>query len=232
MGQRARRHSCRMGQPLDQRSRWKTCRRTCFTESSSSLAPSWPPRLTLHHLLLVLYFLYTATSALIVSFGLEHPNILCVLCSKSATQICNGCAGGLDPEGGKLQEIFYCGAKCQNKHWPSHAKECMDARDRRCVYRAGSLAQALFYRIRERLWSTPIVHIHKHQGLNLHIFEGSHDGNSHTKPFQYVMVKHDLDKNAVLAFMTCRTVLVYLEAFIKEMLRGKSPHQSVYAYSA
>jgi len=151
---------------------------------------------------------------------LKDPGKKCVQCSGSAIQVCNGCKGALDVEGQVVEEVAYCEAACQKLHFPKHARACNDAKARRCLWRAASTAQLAFYLVRKRLWSTSIEKVETKGQGNLLIREGLHRG-ANFLPFQEHLFENESDQRAVLSFLTCRTVLVYLHDFINDILRGE-----------
>ena len=78
----------------------------------------------------------------------------------------------------------------------------------------------LHYSLRERLWSSNIGQIEFGEDGKTNIFEGEHSG-VHFITFPKTPEMTILEKQAVLANLTCRTVLVYFRRLISMMFKRK-----------
>ncbi len=154
-----------------------------------------------------------------MEMGRSSEKRVCVVCSKARTQVCNGCKGALDASQDPIEGVPYCSLDCQKAHWPIHISECNDARDRRDLFRAAHSAQTLFYDITERLYRTSVEHVEREEDGNLLVYEGLWR-DTHFGAFPTWKCKTVADKEAVLAMLNCRTLLVHLHYFLTAVLRG------------
>lgn len=84
----------------------------------------------------------------------------CSVYSKDANLICKGCKDTPDGAIG-LTAVYYCGTTCQSLAWPTHKPHRKVAKDRRALYRAGDIAQDLFFIFDRITWMWPIERVEK-----------------------------------------------------------------------
>lgn len=121
---------------------------------------------------------------------------------------------------GQLSSAWYCGAECQKAHWTEHKVECKAAQARRALYRAGALAQQLFYRFSATTYSWCPGRIEK-IGTTWLIHPRVYTGTSVLIPFQYEIVADVHDQEALLTYQTCSSAVSNMHDVVKALLGGK-----------
>ena len=147
----------------------------------------------------------------------------CVSCRRDATLTCNGCKGAPDGEGGQVEQIWYCGSKCQKIDWTFHKPTCQAAQARRILYRAASTIQLVFYVFQEKVQIKPLSKVKK-VGNDLHIDLVITPGSDALK-FPQELVENEDDKLALLSDETSEDALGFMHGILETMLQGKrGPH--------
>ena len=146
----------------------------------------------------------------------------CSNCSKTATNTCKGCKAMPNATDGQVSSTWYCRAECQKAHWTEHRAQCKAAQVRRALYRAGALAQQIFYlyckitymwnpgRI-EKIGTTWLIHTRVYTGKSLLI------------PFPHAIVPDVHDQEALLTYQSCTSAVSAMHNVVKALFRGKSP---------
>ncbi|CAF9904977.1 MAG: hypothetical protein ALECFALPRED_010650 [Alectoria fallacina] len=142
---------------------------------------------------------------------------ICARCREAATQLCNGCRKAPDAEGGHVETVWYCSAKCQKADWRFHKLECKKAQARRSLYRVAETAKLAFFRLVERIFDLDVVGLEA-KGDTLYIQEGPKD-RSIFNPFSSEHLTSDQDKQAAMAWMNCGSSEDYVQVLVEAMLQ-------------
>lgn len=67
------------------------------------------------------------------------------IAQKGTAHICKACKAMPNATDGQVSSAGYCGAECQKAHWTEHKARCKAAQARQALYRAGGMAQQIFY---------------------------------------------------------------------------------------
>lgn len=158
-----------------------------------------------------------------MSSPLESSSHACAHCHKHATQICKGCKDA--PDGKTITgaiTVWYCGAECQQKDWSTHKPFCKKAQLRQKVYRAGGIAQEVFY-IFSRITNMWIAErIDKAGGMWFVHLPKKYEGKSQLIPFPPACLTTEEEKNAFLSHLKCNSALSTLDTLLKALFQRKS----------
>lgn len=148
---------------------------------------------------------------------------ICARCRVPATQRCNGCHKAPDVQGGQVETVLYCSAKCQKADWNFHKYDCKKAQARRSLYRVAETAKLAFFRLVERTFGQHVVWL-EDKGDTLYVREGSKDGSTFSpKPAEYLY--SDQNEQAAMARISCGSSEDYIQVFVETMLQGQKPSQ-------
>lgn len=142
---------------------------------------------------------------------------LCAHCREAATQVCNGCHKAPDVEGGHIETVWYCSAKCQKADWRFHKNDCKKAQARRSLYRVAETAKLAFFRLVERTFDLDVIGVEA-KGDTLYVWEGPKD-RSIFNPFPSEYLNSDQDKQAAMAWMNCGSSEDYVHVLVEAMLQ-------------
>ena len=121
---------------------------------------------------------------------------------------------------GTISSAWYCGAECQKAHWAEHKAQCKAAQARQVLYRAGALAQQLFYHFSKTTYMWCPGRIEK-IGTTWLIHPKVYTGTSQLIPFPYEIVPNVQDQEALLTYQSCSSAVSNMHKVVKALLRGK-----------
>ena len=157
---------------------------------------------------------------------MEAENI-CAKCHQAAKMSCGGCKGLPDGTGRSLVQVWYCTRQCQMDHWEQHKICCKEAKLRRSIYRAGTVARILALAFYTATWQSSIGAVIK-QGSNWMIFPAKKlQGTSRLQPFPTQLIDNTETHAALLTYQSCSGSLVYLHEFLK-LLFGSEYRMSTF----
>lgn len=142
----------------------------------------------------------------------------CVKCEKGATKSCSACREGISDTGGHVDTTWYCGTDCQKAHWSSHKVTCKAVQERKILYRAGDIAQLLFYMYREIVFDILITKVEKTDRKVL-LYEGEYKENCFV-PFPTALFPEEREKQAVLTYLACGDAIGYMHETLGNMLKS------------
>ncbi len=145
----------------------------------------------------------------------------CSNCPKTATHTCKACRATPNATDGQVSSAWYCGAECQKAHWTEHKTQCKAAQARQLLYRAGALAQQIFYLYTKTtfMWSPGRI---QKIGTTWLIHSKDYTGKSQLIPFPYEIVPDARDQEALLTYQSCSTAVSLMHNVFKALLKGKS----------
>ena len=146
----------------------------------------------------------------------------CAHCHEHATQICKGCKDA--PDGNTLTGVvttWYCGAKCQKNDWGRHNAFCKKAQLRRKVYRAGNIAQHVFYIFSRITNMIAIDRIDKAGGTWFLHFPKQYEGKSQLIPFPPSCAQSEEEQKALLSHQKCNTGLSFLHGLLRTLFQSE-----------
>ena len=120
----------------------------------------------------------------------------------------------------KVAKTFYCNSSCQKADWTNHKKLCKFLTTRKQLYRAGNIAQQIFYIYREHAFDEVIVKVEK-EGNTLYLYEGLKHGEKVFVPFPHHLFSCKEDRNAALTNFACTDSLAFMHEIISKLLRGR-----------
>lgn len=144
----------------------------------------------------------------------------CSNCPSSATHTCKACKAMPNVTDGRVSSTWYCGAECQKAHWAEQKTQCKAAQARQALYRAGYMAQQIFYLYSKMIFMWDPGPIQR-MGTTWLIHTGSYTGKSQLAPFPYAIVPDVDDQKALLTYQACNTAVSQLHNTVKTLLRGK-----------
>ena len=122
---------------------------------------------------------------------------------------------------GQVSSVGYCGAECQKAHWTEHKAQCKAAQARQAWYRAGGMAQQIFYLYTKTIYMWCPGRIEK-IGTTWLIHPGVYTGTSQLMSFPYERVPDVHDQEGLLTYQSCSTAVSEMHNVVKILLRGKS----------
>lgn len=108
----------------------------------------------------------------------------CSYCGKETSKKCGACHGAPAYEGGIVETTWYCSSNCQAADRKSPTL-CKAAEARKVLFRAGDIAQRLFYIWREIFFDKFIIKVQR---------------NSVTNPAQIIIYEAPYDRDAFITF--------------------------------
>lgn len=159
-----------------------------------------------------------------MSSPLESSSHACAHCHKHATQICKGCKDA--PDGNTITgaiTVWYCGAECQQKDWSTHKPLCKKAQLRQNIYRAGGIAQEVFYIFSRITNMLAIDRIDKAGETWFLHFPKKYEGKSQLIPFPPPCARSEDEKKALLSHQKCNTGLSFLHGLLKILFQSTLP---------
>ena len=152
----------------------------------------------------------------------EHDVHQCSNCPKTAHLTCKGCKAMPNASDGQLSSAWYCGAECQKARWAEHKAQCKAAQARQALYRAGALAQQIFYLFSKAIYMRSYARIEK-IGATWLLHPKIFISKSPLVAFPYAIVPEVRDQEALLAFQGCNFAVSEMHNVVKALLAGKSP---------
>lgn len=122
---------------------------------------------------------------------------------------------------GGLTAVYYCGATCQAVAWPAHKADCKVAKDRRTLYRAGDIAQDLFFIFQRNTWMWPIQRVEK-KGTDWLIIDGDRVAKSIVVPFPASVFPDTRDQRAISSCNSCESAVAHTHQLIRDLLKGSA----------
>lgn len=150
----------------------------------------------------------------------QHDMHTCSICSKPATHTCKACKATPNTTDGQLTSTWYCGAECQKAHWTKHKVQCKAAQARQKLYRAGDLAQKIFYHFSKTTYMWCPWRIEK-IGTTWLLHPIVYDSKSQLVPFPYATVPNVQDQEALLSYQRCSSAVYNMQDLVKALLEGK-----------
>ena len=150
----------------------------------------------------------------------EHDAHQCSNCQKSATHTCKGCKATPNATDDQLSSTWYCGAVCQKANWTEHKAACKAAQARQALYRAGDIAQQIFYQYSKITYMWHPGRIEK-IGTTWLIHPRVYTGTSQLMPFPYEIFPDVYDQAALLTYQSCSNAVSMMHNVVKALLRGK-----------
>lgn len=151
----------------------------------------------------------------------EHNVQQCSNCTKHATLVCKACKAMPKATDGQLLSVWYCGAECQKAHWTEHKIQCKAAQTRYALYRAGELAQQIFYRFLKATYMWNPGRIEKIGTVWL-IHPRLYTGTSQLVPFPSEIVPDKQDQEVLLTYQSCNAAVSGMHNVVETLLKGKS----------
>ncbi|KAK3673968.1 hypothetical protein LTR78_006170 [Recurvomyces mirabilis] len=99
-------------------------------------------------------------------------------------------------------------------------KACIEARQRKRFYRAGSLFQQMLYIFREAGFEHRYHKVEKTKGGILHVYKGLSPDDKIPTRFPERMISDERDKHALLAYHACNDPVTYLYDLMVKVFRG------------
>ena len=144
----------------------------------------------------------------------------CSNCPKNATHVCKACKSMPNATDGQVSSTWYCGAECQKAHWTEHKAQCKAAQVRQALYRAGVLAQQIFYLYTKNTYMWNPGRIEK-IGKAWLIHTSVYTGTSLPMRFPYAIVSDIHDQEALLTYQGCSSAVSQMHNVVKALLKGK-----------
>lgn len=148
---------------------------------------------------------------------------LCASCKKPAVIACPNCKDSPIPDNTTEYPGYYCSRVCQYAHKLKHKTTCKRMLQRRLLYRAGDLLQALFYTYRENVFDKQISKIEDKDGkLYLHGIKSLKTVGTKLdmlQTFPRHLVTNEADKQHALAYLACCDAS-WMNDFVGYMLKG------------
>lgn len=142
----------------------------------------------------------------------------CSVCSKDASLICKGCKDTPNCANG-LTAVYYCNAACQSSAWANHKVDCKIAKDRRALYRAGDIAQELWFTFQKNTWMWSVDRLKK-DGNNWQVFDGQCSGKSIVVPFPTSVFPEANDQKSIMSYNSCNAAIAHIHRPLGDMLQG------------
>lgn len=145
----------------------------------------------------------------------------CLNCPERATHTCKACKAMPSATNSSVSSAWYCGAECQKAHWTEHKAQCKAAQARQALYRAGTMAQQIFYLFSETTYMWCPGRIEK-IGATWLIYPKVYTGTSQLVPFPHAIVPDEHDQKALLTYQSCSSAVSEMHNVVKALLGGKS----------
>lgn len=105
----------------------------------------------------------------------------CSYCNKDAKLCCTACkdvpSNSFAITFQEGNSTWYCSAECQKADRPSHQKKCQILKERKKLYRAGDILQAMLYMYREKMYDKVLAKIERQDGKTV-LHEGVYPESS------------------------------------------------------
>lgn len=144
----------------------------------------------------------------------------CLNCAQTATHTCKACRAMPNATDGQLSSAWYCGAECQKAHWTKHKPQCKAAQARQALYRAGDLAQKLYYVFSKTTYMFCPWRIEK-MGTTWLLHPIVYINKSWLVPFPSATIPNVRDQEALLSYQGCSSAVFAMQNVVKVLLEGK-----------
>ena len=145
-----------------------------------------------------------------------NPSKTCAHCSQKAISACAGCIAAPD-----TATTWYCGASCQKAGWDNHKEACKASQVRKSLYRAGEIAQHIFYMYREKVFNKFVLSVECNaDGIKTNI-QFALNQEKLFVPFPDSVCVDQADKQALLSCYACADGLAYMHGLVQSLLRGE-----------
>lgn len=121
---------------------------------------------------------------------------------------------------GQVSSTWYCGLECQKVHWSEHKTQCKAAQARQKLYRAGDLAQKIFYHFSKTAYMWCPERIEK-IGTTWLLHPKVSNIKSQLVPFPYATFPDVRDQEALLTYQGCSSAVFNMHNVVKALLEGK-----------
>jgi hypothetical protein len=147
----------------------------------------------------------------------------CSICQNRTNLVCSGCSEDPLNENKKTR---YCSRDCQSVDWHLHKRSCQMLKARKDLYRAGSILQQIIFLCREKLFDLPIHRIeYDNNRMLLHPLPAKDFGSApEDRLFQFPseQCETEEDRKALLSYLACSDLTLYLEHIPEYLLAGES----------
>jgi hypothetical protein len=138
-----------------------------------------------------------------------------------STKVCGGC-GGAPAINDDAAKTYYCSTVCQHLGWSEHRARCQLLQNRKKLYRAGAILQAMFYKYREQVFDKVIARVEEKNG-QLFLYQGD-PATVRRGPlvaFPNQLFANEKDKKAALVLFCCTDALAFMHDFAAYLLSGE-----------
>ena len=158
--------------------------------------------------------------------GADETVNICAYCRDPATQHCNGCHKAPDAKGGHVDTVWYCSVECQKADWKFHKYDCRKAQARRYLYRVADTVKLAFFQLVERIFDLQVVRV-EDKGDTLYIWKAPGDQSTFNS-FRAEHLTSAPEKQAAMAWMSCRGSEDYTLVLFETMLQGRESFTTSY----
>ena len=157
----------------------------------------------------------------IMSLPSKSSSHTCAHCSKDAALICKGCKDL--PDGNTLSGLItvrYCSGECQKNDWDRHKPFCKKAQLRQKVYRAGNIAQQVFYLFSRTTNMLAIDRIDKAGETWVLHSPKKYEGKSQLIPFPPSCAQSEEEQKALLSHQKGNISLSFLHGLLRALFQS------------
>lgn len=133
--------------------------------------------------------------------------------------ICFKCSEGTNIDG-IITPTHYCGTTCRNADKIPHEEACKLRNDRKCIYRAGDLLQAVFYEWRETAFDIKVTKAWKRDGILCFLEDTYEPWDPVHFEFPNHLFENAQDKEKMLSANACTDSLFNLNELTQRVLEG------------
>lgn len=148
----------------------------------------------------------------------------CSNCGGPPSQRCAGCAEGVDKRGNHAP-TFYCSKECQKKHWKgAHKTACKAANERKQLFRAGQILQAVFNASRRLTWYDKIEEVKWRTEAGekrLMVRVDNFRNVGELAPFPDKLIPDEQAKQVLLTHRVGLEAVMTMSDLVKNLLEGK-----------